>query len=148
MGSRQANPLIPLNLVSDQALSSQAAFAASGTYTKTGAGPNIYVAGTENSSFHSPPGGISTSATITSVSWSAGSYSNGWTTQNRRLCYTPPGATTYTTCKDISSLASGTTSDFNGLAARGSFRIIYILTGGTYPTTAGFTNSVTVNYNY
>jgi len=83
-------------------LSSQAAFAASGTYTKTGAGPNIYVAGTENSSFHSPPGGISTSATITSVSWSAGSYSNGWTTQNRRLCYTPPGATTYTTCKGAS----------------------------------------------
>ena len=114
-------------------------------WTSTGAAPNIYVAGTDNSSFFSTPSGLLNSNTITGVAWSYGLYSNGVTTKTVHLCYTPYyGGSAI--CRNITGSQTGNTSHFNGYPAKGSYRITYNLTGGTYPVYPSFNNTLTVGW--
>lgn len=127
------------------ALYAPLAAAQANPWTSTAAAPNIYVEKTDNSSFFSVPSSLLNSNTITGVSWNAGLYSNGATSQDIKLCYTPYyGGSAI--CENISNNRNGNTSRFNGYPAKGSYRITYYLTGGTYPVYPSFNNTLTVNW--
>lgn len=124
-----------------------AAYAATGSYTATAQGPNVYAAGAENSSFFSPPSSVPTAAKLSTISYSTGRYNNGASSQQVSLCYAPQYTTNYT-CTDISATPTGSSSAFSGMGAKGKIKITFVITGGTYPATAGFQNSITANYTY
>ena len=128
------------------ALYAPLAAAQANPWTSTAAAPNIYSADTDNSSFFSTPSGLSNSNTIDGVSWSYGLYSNGATNQDVQLCYTPYyGGSAI--CRNISNSQTGSTSFFNGYPVKGSYRITYSLTGGTYPVYPSFNNTLTVSWH-
>ncbi|MDR1063144.1 MAG: flagellar protein FlhE [Azoarcus sp.] len=127
------------------ALYAPLAVAQANPWTQTQVAPNVYVAGADNSNFFSVSSSVSSSKTITKVSWNIGLYSNGATNQNIKLCYKPLiGSETCRT--NLAASLSGSTSMFNGLSVRGTFRITYNLMGGTYPAYPSFSNTLTVGW--
>ncbi|PQQ28588.1 flagellar protein FlhE [Photorhabdus hindustanensis] len=126
----------------------QIAFAATSTWSQTNRAPNVYAAGYTNSNFFTTPSSVPTRATITTVSWNIGLYSNGATTQTFNVCYTPRYSSTPSQCLDVSGALNSTTNAFSGHDAKGSFRISGILNGGTYPVYPSHYNMIKVDYQY
>jgi hypothetical protein len=126
------------------ALYAPLAAAQANPWTQTKVAPNIYTEESDNSKFFSISGMLN-SNTITGVSWNIGLYSNGATHQDVKLCYKP--LTGSETCRNnLENTLSGNTTMFNGLSARGQFRLTYRLTGGTYPVYPSFSNTLTMGW--
>ncbi|MDR3299623.1 MAG: hypothetical protein LBU43_06385 [Candidatus Accumulibacter sp.] len=125
------------------ALYAPLAAAQANPWTKTQLAPTIYSAGTDNSNFFSPSGMLN-SNTVNGVSWNIGLYSNGAASQDIKLCYKPPVGAEI--CLDNIARPTGNTTSFNGLGVKGTFRITYRLTGGNYPVTPTFSNTLTVGW--
>ncbi|MDR0233591.1 MAG: hypothetical protein LBI31_02110 [Zoogloeaceae bacterium] len=127
-----------------------APLAAAQQWGDTKRAPNVYTEGSENSVFFNAPTTISSSATITGVSWNIVRYLNGAPTQEFKICYAQPYTTTYGNCRDVSNELTGiNVSQYNGLPAKGSCRITARLSGGgSYPAIPGPTETFTLQVNY
>ncbi len=128
--------------------SASAAIAANYNWTQSLLGPNVYGANSEDSNFFTTPTAVpATGAKITTITWSYGRYQNGSTGQLVKICYADRYGSNYYKCLDVSNAASGSSSFFSGIDAKGKFKMTFTLTGGgTYPATSGFRNSLLVNY--
>lgn len=125
---------------------SQTSFGATSSWTQTNLAPSVYAPSTENSNFFSTPVNIPLGATITSASWNIGLYKNGATTQLYKVCYAARYSTVYDKCTDSVPILANATDFFNGLDAKGRFKITGILFGGTYPAYPSHSNSITAHY--
>jgi hypothetical protein len=136
---------VPALLLLSSLYTSQAVAQQPQQWSRTVLAPTVYSQNTDNSSFFSPSGMLP-AATITNVTWNAGLYTNGATSQTVQLCFTPPYGST-PSCRNIRNELTGATTQFNGQNVRGSaFRITYQLQGGTYPVNPTFSNTLTVTY--
>jgi hypothetical protein len=125
---------------------SQISLGATSSWTQTSLAPSVYGPSTENSNFFSTPVNIPLGATITTVYWSIGLYTNGATRQSYQVCYAPRYSSDYSKCT-VAFPSGITTSDFfNGLVAKGHFKITGILFGGSYPVYPTHNNSITAHY--
>lgn len=125
-----------------------ASFAATSSYTVANLAPNVVMQNTSNSNYWAAPVAVPTGATITSVSWNIGLYTNGATSQTYQVCWAQYNTMNYTKCIDASANLVATSNFFNGLNGKGRFKITGILVGGTYPVYPHHNNSLTVNYQY
>lgn len=128
-------------------MTASAAMAANYSWTQSLTGPSVYADQSENSNFFATPSTVpATGAKVTTISWGYGRYNNGSTLQQVKICYATRYSNDYAKCINISTSATGTTSYFSGDDAKGKFKMTFVLTGGTYPASAGFQNSLLVNY--
>lgn len=127
-----------------------AAMAATSSWSGSSKGPNVYAADSDNSSFFIAPSGTPTNSKITSISYSAVTYSNGSTSQTDSLCVSSTGSANSYTCYALTA-KSGliTTGALIGQSAKQTFKITHQLHGGgTYPATTTASDTLKVNYSY
>lgn len=130
-------------------LSSSLAVAVDDFYELTYRAPNVYIAGTDNTTFFSRPASIPYSGTsITNVSWNWENYTNGATSQTMRLCYRAQYSQLQHPCLTITEAPIGNSNFFNGLSARGSFDLIHRLEGGNYPVYPMHSDTIRVDYEF
>lgn len=126
------------------------AYATDGTWSKTTLHYNIYSSGGFATMPFSPPPSVPISGTtITLVTYNWSHYQNGNTNELVELCYSAPYSSIIGRCTPITASQTGTSPNFNGLSARGSFWVRHTITGGTYTAVpANMSDIVTVNYTY
>jgi hypothetical protein len=138
-----------INLIASVIFSSSV-FGASNYWEETNAGYTIYSSGGfATTSFND----LSTPRNVTSVTkvyWDWNNIPNGNTSEVVELCYWQPNTTTDTLCLDISSSQNDSTDHFDGVDARGTFRLRFTIFGGTYPawSSSRVEDTIRVDYDY
>ncbi|WP_150125100.1 hypothetical protein [Aquaspirillum sp. LM1] len=120
--------------------------AVSGSWSKDTLHYTIYASNTAATMPFRSTTYMSTGASyVTSLSWQWTPYANGNFSEVVQICYSGKYSTVIGGCRTYPA-RQGTTQDFNGLDASGTFWVRHTLVGGSYPAVSSTADRISVVY--